>query len=208
MSLARHTEHASVRHGYDDEGDGIQDDEHADGVRPSVWPIVRYRQREADAGAAVKVVEILDGHQRRRGQRQRHAPQEEHGDSCLAHAQSLHAEREYYGDEPVYGDECQREDAQLAGERGQEARELTQGTVSPHQVIRDVVATVRGVDAGDDEEIHAHQEVAQRQVHDEERVDLLNRSVIKHELLLGKRRIHLLIIICKLRYHCFSVGAR
>ena len=176
MRLARHPEHARVRHGDGDERDGVQDDEHTDRVRPPVRPVVRDGQRQTDARAAVEVVEILDGEQWSGRQRQSHRPQEEHGDPGLAHAQSLHAQREDDGDETVDGDEGQSEDAQLAREGREEAGELTQRAVSPHQVVDDVVATVRGVDASDDEQVHAHQQVAQRQVHDEERVDLVNRN--------------------------------
>ena len=172
MRLARHAEHAGVGERDDDERDGVEHDEHADGVRPARRLVGGDVQREADARAAVEVGEVVDVRERRRRQRERHAPQEEHGDARLAHAQSLHAQREDDGDEAVDGDEGQREDAQLAGERRQEAGELAQDGLAPQRVVDDVVAAVGDVDAGDYEEVHAHQQVAERQVRDEERVHL------------------------------------
>ena len=172
MCLARYAEHAGVGGGDNDEGGGVENDEYADGVRPTGRLVACDVQRQTNPGAAVEVGEVVDAGEWRGRQRQCHAPQEEHGDSSFAHAQALHAQWEDDGNEAVDGDERKCEDAQLAREGRQEAGELAQDAVTPHQVVDDVMAAVGDVDTGDDEQVDPHEQVAQSQVRDEERVNL------------------------------------
>lgn len=84
----------------------------------------------------------------------------------------MHLQREDDTDEAVQSDDCQREDRQLAGEGRDEAREATEVRRAPRPVVDNVDSAIIRVDNCDDEEVHAHEEVSQSEVSDEERVNL------------------------------------
>ena len=81
-------------------------------------------------------------------------------------------EREGDDEEAIERDGRQREDAQLAGERRQEAGQLTAAARAPRDVIQAVDAAVVDVDAGDRQQVDAHEHVGEGEQTDEQRVRL------------------------------------
>lgn len=75
----------------------------------------------------------------------------------------------------------QREHGQLAGKRAYETGHVAHGAPAPVRVVDEVHAAVVPVDHGDHQQVRAHQEVAQRQVDDQERVHLIGVLVLGSE---------------------------
>lgn len=75
----------------------------------------------------------------------------------------------------------QRENGQLAGERADETGNVAHGALPPVRVVDEVHAAVVPVDDGDHQQVRAHEEVAERQVDDQERVHLIGVLVLGPE---------------------------
>ena len=91
-----------------------------------------------------------------------------HLESALSEGQRVHD-----ADVPVQSYHRQRQHGHLAAHRADDARHVALPALAPRLVVRQVVAVVHLVPGADDEQVDAHQHVGEREVFDEERVDLV-----------------------------------
>ena len=125
-------------------------------------------QRKTHTRAAVKVLEVIQADQWEQRHDEDQHPHRAHHDGRFFQTEAFEFEREDYANEPVEGYDGESKDRQLAGEGGDEAGEATQVAFLPELVVDDVDAAVVGVDDGDDHQIHAHKEVADGEVGNQE----------------------------------------
>lgn len=116
-------------------------------------------QGQTHTRPSVEIAKVRHSAQRQRGQKGDQSPRHTHDPDRARELHVLDPEGKYDRRKPMEGDDGETEHGELAGECGEEAGKLAETTVTPCFVMNDVITAVIGVDAGDDEEVDAHQHV-------------------------------------------------